>query len=350
MINMISRCFGMPIFQFQNFWVEKKISERLHATNIWSSRKFPSNSWPSDPGSQWDDWSLNWIWDEIDFFIHLELNASYHDLWRYYHYLSYFTIYYIILYHYLSWSTIVYLYVLMSLMYTYVTSKGKKWANSSSAEASLSQPAAASGPFHNAKKTSRCAVGCLAIWLNGFPWFPMVFRGLVVRCFSLIKHGKSTKKIKKGDTESKFSRPSAQPIPPRRSRFQRHNDPGAQRTVLGSWCGQQSGHAMRWKEKENSQKFGEIGWNWRYRSLNPIKSHQIPDPVRSLLGCAPEISAAFDPPGRAQARLPTLPIDLGIVFQIPAGPQCNTCKVLLCAASECAKLVYNYIYNMVRRC
>ena len=185
----------------------------------------------------------------------------------------YHILYYIILYHYLSWSTIVYLYVLMSLMYTYVTSKGKKWANSSSAEASLSQPAAASGPFHNAKKTSRCAVGCLAIWLNGFPWFPMVFRGLVVRCFSLIKHGKSTKKIKKGDTESKFSRPSAQPIPPRRSRFQRHNDPGAQRTVLGSWCGQQSGHAMRWKEKENSQKFGEIGWNWRYRSLNPIKSH-----------------------------------------------------------------------------
>lgn len=116
----------------------------------------------------------------------------------------YHILYYIILYHYLSWSTIVYLYVLMSLMYTYVTSKGKKWANSSSAEASLSQPAAASGPFHNAKKTSRCAVGCLAIWLNGFPWFPMVFRGLVVRCFSLIKHGKSTKKIKKGTPNRSF--------------------------------------------------------------------------------------------------------------------------------------------------
>jgi len=56
------------------------------------------------------------------------------------------------------------------------------------------------------------------------------------------------------------------------------------------------------KTHRSLEKLDEIGDIDRYTSLNTIKSHQIPDPVRSLLGCAPEVSAAFPRLGSGSRR------------------------------------------------
>lgn len=203
-----------------------------------------------------------------------------------------------------------------SFLVTSITSNADTCENFSSAEASLSQPATACGPFHNANKDlamCRRMFGSSRVfhdWVFGnlVEWFPMLYHDVVVRFVSLIKHSpnpcRGTWQIHKKGNPSHLTEQDAAGIM-------------VQAPSVLSWAVDGRRYAMKTLSVPSNKL---------------VKTQHIDHRSHETLICRLFLLHFHDPPSRAHTRLPTLSLDLAILFQIPAGPPCDTYKEMLQSA------------------